>query len=427
MSEEKVCIYCGGPNTRARSEICSNKCRTTWLKANVPKTCEHCQKDHHRRGRTCSKDCAMELKKKTNLEKFGSEWAIQTPEAKQKRVETNIKKYGKEHHLQTEESLARLRATNRERYGVDYVAQNEEIKAKQQETLMENYGVDNPFKSAEIQKKIKQVNIERYGFESAAKNPEIQEKIKNTVLQRYGVDNSFKAAEVKEKIKSTLIERYGVEHPAHSEEIREKFKETSLRNYGVDHPMKHPNVRQKVAKAREDGVSSGRAFKAISQHNRNFAKKIEERYGVEVAFEKAIDGKSYDLHIVGTNILIELNPLISHNADIPYGCVMMKCGDKYEIGHETLPHKSHMNKSKIARANGYRLIHAYEWDERENLFKLLDGKLSKAKSKLSARKLELSTITSAEASSFFALNHIQGSVKGASHTYGLFHEGALCS
>ena len=47
------------------------------------------------------------------------------------------------------------------------------------------------------------------------------------------------------------------------------------------------------------------------------------------------------------------------------------------------------------------------------------------KHKLSARKLELSAITSAQASEFFKLNHIQGAVKGATNAYGLFHEGVL--
>jgi len=402
------------------AETCSPRCYGAHKTKTVAKVCPICGNEFFARGKTCSPEHAIELKKRTNREKFGSDWAIQTKAAKEKRVATNIEKFGAPHHLQTQESLKKMRETNRERYGADYVIQSDEAKKKIAETNLRRYGAENPFASEEVKEKIRKINLEKYGVEYPSQNKEIKQRQIDTSLKRYGVANPFQSEEIKEKIKKTLLEKYGVEYPSQSPAVQDRFKQTMLERYGVEHPMHYPDFVQKLAESREKGVASGKIFRTVSKHNLHFAKKIEEKYGVKVTLEKAVDGKSFDLFIESRNLLIELNPYITHNYEIPYACLLNKCPNDCQE-HQVPSKNSHFMRSKIAFDNNMKLVQAYEWDEKENLFSILDGKLLPAEYKFSARKLRAQKIPSKEASVFFKENHIQGDVKRKDHSYGLFN------
>lgn len=422
----KECIECGEPNNRPNSITCSPKCYQRRKTRTVAKTCVICNKEFFGRGKTCSREHALELKKRTNREKFGSDWAIQTSEAKKKRVETNLDKYGTEHPLQTEASLAKLRETSRQKYGTDYPNQNEEVKNKITKTVKEKYGVDNPFQSEEIKEKIKATNLERYGFEHAFQNEKVKEKHRLTMLERFGVENGFQSEEIKLKISESLLESLGVDHPSKSDEVWKKYRETSLANHGVPHPMLCDAIRKKMSIAREKSVLSGKSFRTVSQFNRDVARRITTRYGNEVVFEKAVEDRSFDLHIVDTNILIELNPLITHNSDVAYPCVLRKCALPCSE-HSPTTRDAHFRRASLARKNGFKLIQIYEWDSIDDLFSLLDGKLMPIEDKFSARKLTVSEIPVNVANDFLEMNHIQGKVRGQKWIYGLFNDDDLLS
>lgn len=467
--KSNLCLNCGEPHNR-NADTCSGRCYAAYKIKTTPQKCAICDGEYFSRGKTCSREHANELKKRTNIEKFGSEWAIQSGAAKDKRKATNLKRYGVEHHLQTEESMARLRATNLERYGVEFVGQNEEAKEKIRKTNLDRYGVETPLQSPTIKEAIKTKNLELYGVEYAVQRNDVIESIRKTNIERFGVENPFAAKEViekirkrnlelygveyavqredvKTKIRATNLERYGDEIAARSQQVQDKMKRTNLERYGYEYPIGSPEGLEKVnatnldrygvkrplqnteiqaraAATIADGIASGRIQlrQRVSKLNRSFAEAIKTSFNLEVQLEVSRGGNSFDLYIPEHSLFIELNPTISHNADRSYSCMIGR--HDLECGHGGLKRNYHQKRAIFARDNGLKLIQIYDWDI-EPLTTLLDGKLRKGFEKFSARKLKLEVIDQKTANKFLKLTHSQGSLRGQTYCYGLYDSDRL--
>lgn len=135
----------------------------------------------------------------------------------------------------TKEQKAELRKrTNLLKYGVENISQLEGIKDKKKKTCLENYGVENPAQSKEIFNKIKETCLEKYGVESSNSTEDKKQAIRNTLINKYGVDNVMKVFTIKESIKDTNREKFGFENPMLNSEIKNKQKETNLEKYGAE-------------------------------------------------------------------------------------------------------------------------------------------------------------------------------------------------
>lgn len=439
----KLCVHCGQPNHRPNAETCSPRCYQAHKVKTVAKQCAVCDTEFFSRGKTCSKEHAEELKRRTNREKFGVDWAIQSSVAKEKRVATNLERFGAEHHLQTEASLAKLRNTNRERYGKDYALQSDVVKAKIAETNLERYGVENPFASKEIQERIKEKNLKTYGVPYPSQIESVREKMIATNLERYGVENPFSSDEIKEKIKESNLKTYGVPYPSQAESVKEKMKQTFQKRYGTDwgleseeikqairltnlerrgveYPSQDPEVMRKIRATYENGVATGRisATGRVSLVNQHYAEEIEKRFGVKTKLEIAVgDAASFDIGIVGTNIAIEINPTISHNAQYGFNCLIGRCKDGCE--HQGVERTKHQKRALLAKANNVSLIQVYDWDM-EACLDFIGRKVKQGFQRISARKLQIKKLDKRTTSLFLKANHIQGSVRGQSHSYGLY-------
>lgn len=84
-----------------------------------------------------------EVRKKTNLNKYGVEHATQSDFVKQKTVETNQRKFG-----------------------VSYSTQNKEVRKKIEENMLSKYGAKNPSQVAEFQKKREDTINKKYGVKN---------------------------------------------------------------------------------------------------------------------------------------------------------------------------------------------------------------------------------------------------------------------
>lgn len=443
MSDEtpKLCLNCGEPNSRS-GDTCSPRCYQAHKVKTVPKNCAVCSEQYFGRGKTCSPEHAMELKKKTNLEKFGSEWAMQTDAAKAKRRATSVERYGVEHHLQSEESLAKLRATNLERYGVEYIGQSDEAKSKIKVTNLERYGAESPFQSEELMEKVKARNLELYGVEYGPQRESVKAKIKATNLERYGSENPFQSEEIMAKVRARNLELYGVENsvqrpdviakiqetnlerygsttPLQAEEVKAKIRETNLRRRGFEYPSQDPEVRAKGRVTFFEGLASGRNVRTgrVSKLNKQFAEALRDRFDTEVLLEAARGDFSFDLAVPERNLFIELNPSFTHNADRSLGCIMGSCSD--DCGHPGIPRDYHQKRAIFARDNGLKLVQIYDWDV-DPITTLLEGKIEGGFRKLSAKKLRLAKIEQRIANKFLKVTHSQGGLKGQTHCYGLF-------
>lgn len=381
--------------------------------------------------RCCSKECMVELTKKRNLEKYGVEDPGNSAEALIKRAQTNL-----------------------ERYGCVDAGNRPEARAKREQTNLQRYGVKNAGGSLQASQKRAQTNMERYGTENAMQNSDIQERAKQSLLNKYGVDNPRHLADYDVKVKQTSLEKYGVDHYIAASSVREKSNATNLAKYGTIYPTQNMNVRSKIRRTNisKYGVPTALSLKSNLERARQ---RLEELYGVEFLgqseflrelaiqanlekyghpypysgqisqinrkvhdmllqlnvdseFEFHIEDKSYDLHILNTNILIEIDPTYTHNI---VGNHWGKGVDKYY----------HKDKSELATKYGYRCIHIFDWDD---LLLVLNTIVS-SKTTIYARNCTISAVTKSDCDAFLNMHHLQGTVTKQIKMYGLYYKDEL--
>ena len=265
MILKKVCKICGKEfESKGKFPLCDN-CKI--------QRCVICGKEftpaYPYDGKCCSNKCRAELRKKTNMEKYGVDNPSKRPEVVQKIKATFEDKYGG-HPMATKEVQNKAKATNLERYGVEHAAQNEQIKQKGIDTLTRNhggvgysspevrekieatnidrYGAATPFESQIVQDTIKEVNIDRYGYENPMKNPEVVERLQNTFQDKYGTHWAIGAPEVREKIEQTFLGKYGTTSILSVPEVKEKIAKTNVNKFGTPHPAQNAEVLNKMAK-----------------------------------------------------------------------------------------------------------------------------------------------------------------------------------
>jgi hypothetical protein len=270
----------------------------------------------------CSSLCSTIKKKKTNLEKFGNEWASQSNDIKEKIKNTNLEKWGVECSLQSDEIKDKTKKTNLEKFGKEWASQSDEIKDKTKKTNLEKFGKEWASQSDEIKEKVKKINLERWGVENPMQNINVRKKSSLTKLEKWGDQNynnrdKFKSTsllkwgkfytqteEYKTKSKKTNLERWGVEYLMQSDLIKEKSKlsklekwgdpnynntkkriQTNLERWGVQHPTQNSDIYNKIEETNliKWGVKtilkhSDVIEKRIKSYKENNRKYIIEKY-----------------------------------------------------------------------------------------------------------------------------------------------------
>lgn len=406
LSDLKVCELCHKPykpkgRNASRSKVCGRVhyricpiCGTEFVLTNLSdlKSLKKC----------CSRECSNKLKglstKQSMLEKYGVENPSQVKEFRDKAAR-GIK--AKQDVIQ-----ASRRKTMVERYGAEYPMQVPELREKIFKTNEEKYGYSNPSQSIEIRRKISE----------RLQDPEVQAHYIETAMAHYGVKRPSMVKEVQEKMHATCLERYGCEYPIQNEEIKDKAKQNHIsaikEKYGVDHISKIPEVRAKVQETLKERYGVGcsfhvnPSFNTVSKINQSFGDKLEA-LGIEVEYEYQIEDRRYDLHIVGTNILIEINPTYTHNA----------YGNHWGVARDI---NYHLHKTLLAEKYGFRCIHIFDWDDVTKIMKMLSPK-----SALGARKLRLDVVGKWECDEFLNYYHLQGTCRGQDIRLGLYLEDEL--
>ena len=414
---EKICILCGEHfQGNKNSKVCNRehyrKCKVCDKEFKISKTYLNQQ--------TCSKKCANELSKrnreKTTLDRYGVKNAGWTKESQEKIKSHNLEIYGSEYFFQSEEGKSKIRKSLIDKYGVDNPQKSKEIQEKTKKTNekrygdkyvlgknstkrreidqsnIEKYGQANIGNLPEYIEKRKEANREKYGFDWPRQNEQVKQKWLNEYKNKTGYDNPFKNPEVLEKIKETIHERYGVEYALQSNEVKEKIKETILEKYGVEW----------FCMSEECIQTSGHK---ISSTNKHFGELLTSN-NIEFEYEFTLKNRSYDIHILNTNILIEINPTWSHTTE------------ETKLGG--VKKEYYCNKLKLAEEYGYRCIMVWDWDDWEKIIQLLIDS-----SPLYARKCEIKDVNIGELSKFLNSYHLQGNCKGQKINLGLYFENNL--
>jgi endogenous inhibitor of DNA gyrase (YacG/DUF329 family) len=203
--------------------------------------CELCGKKTKWGGKTCSRACSGELKKKANREIrkckiCGKEFEVKKttkrefcsdecrviwgsiPENKEKRINKALK-------------------TVQEKYGVKSTLLLKEVQEKGKQTKIDKYGDEN-YRNTE---KNKQTKKEKYGDE----NYNNIDKNKQTKKEKYGDENYNN----REQARETMNELYGVDHAMKLEEYQKKAQDTLEKNHGVKFVFQMKEVREKSIKS----------------------------------------------------------------------------------------------------------------------------------------------------------------------------------
>lgn len=336
---------------------------------------------------TCSKKCAIELMKQTNLEKYGNTCSAQNSEIRAKIEEHYRKTYGGNSPF-CDKEIQRLSLEKRKNKTEQ---EKNEIKNKVKQTNLEKYG-DSNYNNTE---KFKETMQDRYGVNYTNESRELKLKQQKTMQDRYGVRCTFSKGPLRDKIDNILIKKYGTKGFITSD----KTKQTNLERYGVLYYCMTSECRKL-------------AGNTISQTNKRFKKQLDS-LGIKSEMEFNIDGYSFDFKV--DNILIEIDPTYTHNSTTgpifkKFDNIIIKPKDKYY----------HKEKSQAANKNGYQCIHIFDWDDVAKIINMLLPKKS-----IYARKCKLEEVTLEECVAFLNNYHIQNSCKGQIIRIGLYYNNEL--
>lgn len=338
----------------------------------------------------CKGECTKKFRAQQTFagikEKYGYDNISQVPEFKEK-ISKAIKAV-------SEETTKKVVATMTKKYGGMGTA-SPVLREKIEKTTQERYGVKNPSASQEIRDKLSEI----------CKSPEYQAKYTATSMANWGVDRPSKLKVVQEKMKKTTLERYGVECALQTEYAKERFKQSCLEKYGVENVLQSDYGRER---AREGFIKSMHSHNhKISKINQRVAEMLDKVYGIQTEFEFMIGRNSYDLSVLGTNIVLEIDPSYTHS-DLP---------NHLENGK---PKDYQLMKTEVAESEGLRCIHIFDWDDPDKIAILL-----LPRERIYARTCKLVRLTKHQANMFIQDNHIQGDAKGAIYCYGLKYQGEI--
>jgi len=249
----------------------------------------------------------------------------------------------------------------------------------------------------------------RRDWKSAVSEPNKQNKYKKTVLNKYGVDNISKLKNVKEKKKKTFIKNYGVDNIFKTDDFKNTLDDIMLLKYGkkrITNPTKISEIRNNFTKDKWDGIINKtestclekygvknyaqtdefRKLSSVSskiwwlsltdiekseffKNNSNLVSKLE--YKVREVLDKNnifytpqvfVGGKSYDIKIRNSNILIEVQGDYWHanpkkykpNDVIPYPNNVIKKAKEVWLKDE--------EKKINAMKYGYNVLYLWETD-----------------------------------------------------------------
>lgn len=229
-----------------------------------------------------------------------------------------------------------------------------------------------------------------YTLSQTAKELRCSTKSLTRRLKEYGIKKDTHKRF--ENISNSFQEHYGYKSPAQVECFKNKMKQTNLEKYGVPYAC----MREEFHK-----------FKGSdSKPNIDFEEKLKI---LNIKYEREFPLGSYLYDFKIGNILIEINPTITHNST--FGI----------YNSDPKSSKYHIDKSNIAKDNGYHCVHVFDWDDQDKIIKTF----LVTKEKVYARKCTIFEISSEEANVFLDQYHLQGVCRGNVINIGLFYENEL--
>ena len=482
------CAMCGRPFIKRGSQsICSEPHFIACCICDKPYSVKSFDKQGNAKPKTCSTECAVMLRKQTNLATFGVDNPSKSKVIQTKKEQTTLKHFGVKHPAQSEKVQQKMQDTMVERYGVAHPYQSEEFIKRAKQTCIDKYGVDNYTKTDEYAKRVKKTNLKKYGTEYAIASTEVRDRIAQSSLTNFGVDNPLKSPEVRAKIAQTNLDKYGAENPFASELIKDKIKQTNLARLGVENPAQSADIMVKVQDT-QNNLYGGMGFQSEIINNK-IKQTTKSKYGVENYAEtdeyKDKFRKTSRLHYGVDNptqnadIIKSVSDTVKARYGVDWACQLpqareayrtiskinksfAECLDKHEIAYfmektianrsydfsitnssylieinPTTTHNSFMSifdKSSNGLDKNYHLDKTnlarqhnfncvHVWDW-DDWNKIIEI-ISPKSNVIYARKCEIREITGPDCNAFLQQYHLQGSCRGQKVRFGLFYQDEL--
>ena len=298
-----------------------------------------------------------------------------------------------------------------EKYGVEHALQSSNIKDKFKKTLLENYGHDNLNNA--FKKKREKTNIEKYGVKNPLESKSIRVKTNNTYATRYKYDNPFSlfnSEEYREKYRIKSYETYKQNNP---DKYNYELIYDTLKNHSYTKSSDilglYPSHLKKVA------ITQGwdDLLPKVSSYERLIADFLNKNNISYISnTRKIIPPYELDFFIPSYNIAIEINGLKWHSENF---------GGKGKDYHIT--------KTNMCNKKNIKLIHIFEdeFNKYEStVFSILKTYLNIEKKKIYARKCSAIKLDINTVRDFCNAHHLQG-YTSSSEKFGLLYNDELIS
>lgn len=320
----------------------------------------------------------------------------------------------------------KTKKTNFDKYGTEFYSKTSEYSDKVKKTSIERYGVDNYSKTNEYKEKNKKTNLNKYGFEFPNKSDYIKKKSIETNLNKYGFEYYFQTDEFKKKFKEKMIDKYGADSYFKSEKNRQNFNISNNENY-----IKYNNDSTHIfmcdcGKDHFFNISTDNYYGRLFNNNKlcTECNPISDLSSLKekILYEFVKDNyngdiiKSYrniyeiDIYLPELKIGIEFNGIYWHSD---------KFKDKYY----------HLNKINYFKNKGIHIIYIWEddWIYKNNIIKSQILNLLGKSDRIWARECIIKEVNDYNiVKDFLNNNHIQGYVT-SSLKIGLYYKDELIS
>lgn len=398
----------------------------------------------------CSTSCVTKYTQfiaKQDKEQYNEKIARQ----QQTRKESWAKMSDEERELKNLKALEKRKATFLERYGTDNVQEKPEVVEKRKKTMQMRYGVDTAFHSDAIQQKIEQTMIDKYGVIKPLQNKDIKQKQKQTNLERYGSEEV--GGLFTEQAKATTLERYGHEYYTQTDEYRKRRQDTMINRYGgcshayvnyteLGRELMKPENFNKIVDLNQEmslteiAVTHGMSLGALVQ--RFAAHGVQPKIHYTSMFHKqVVNFLKTECNI--ENIIENNRTIIApRELDILIGSLAIECnGLFWHSERQLLETKSlnidvksyHLNKTNECGKQGIHLIHLWQniWDTKRDICKsIIKSNLGLYENNVYGRKTTICYVDRDQEQQFLNANHIQGYVPSAI-CLGLYQDAELLS
>lgn len=419
---EKVCILCNDKfSTRGNGKVCT-KC-----------TVFHCE--------TCNKKMKRNLKEIKGNKRFCSRKCSQSsPKTKERIKEKQKELYGgvgfqvrdKWEDLSSEEKERRV---SKMRDGYDnYVKDENNVKAmheKSKSTMIEKYGASSPLHKESSLRKIVDKNrnhkeITRKSQETKAnwnteKKQEVTKKIQSKNKETWeNTPDDIKLARAKK-----ISERRKEYFKNMSDKEKQEYKEKQKRTVKKWWDSLSPDEQEKVHENRLRNLnSSNRKFPVISNINKKFAQTINKELGILANFERQVDKYIYDLVI--DDLLIDLNPTVSHNSTVSFSHFVGLCSIADCDRHSPVENDYHFLRADEAYKNKSKWLFVYSETNEAAAIRYINYILNPCSLiKVDKNKLNVQKINTDESLEFTKIHSLRLDFSIHGEVFGLYHNDNL--